>query len=746
MATGYDQRQPTRGSFAGTQAPQPVQRQSLANGQSRGAQITGVGQGGWGGVAAGRQTDPGDIAGGLGQLVERIMQPYVEARQQEQFFKGFTDAEGGRAVAEAKQTGVLSKIFGPTGYEQGAVAYTAVAKNAEFNSYILDNKEELAKLPREERGRLLADKSKSLMTGNPFADRLIQSNLVEMAQPTMNTLEKASFAWQQVEGVRAQASAGEGGADVFEKTAQAQMTLGERADTSAIVQAGNNLLATMRKPAGMEDSAHRAMFSSFIRNQVAKGNFRTVEMFRQAGWLNSGGLLNDDQLASLETYQSTQASKKWADLKIADPSLAVQYAAIEEGIDAGKITTPKQVLDLVGKANLSAAGSAGIPVAVAPLIGATAQEALLGRLNSEKKSANLRVEQRAYEQQKRDEQRKYDANQKLLDAQQKIQLAALMGANGSLGRAIAQGVVDHDSATTVMTQALDTGNYDFIVKQVAEGPNTMSILSPLITGGFEASVGVGPTPAFERSMARFSGLYKVNKGAALLAADKHGPDALAYMEAINAKVPAAAAYQASFGRPHEFSDNYLPAGVTKKDAMAYAVKAVTHPDKWLLGLLGERVPLSGASRTMMAESIYQDAAAYSKRSGLDFEEATKAVAGQYEKSGRWERMGSVAWRNQPGSASLSGLVGVPPDTGDRLFNAVLDRKLKASGFAAGASSDNLTGFRTEDHGMPYVMVQASDAGNPVWVAISLDDLKAERRAPTKKPGYSVGKSRAGPLG
>src|SRR4051794_9684608 len=116
MATGYDTRQGGRDSFASSgPALERLGQQGSASGQSRGAQRVG-GDAVAGGAPNAQVTDPGSGAADLGSFFAKALQPYVERRQQQQFFNGMVRAQSGEAISELAKShkGVLGELFGPT--------------------------------------------------------------------------------------------------------------------------------------------------------------------------------------------------------------------------------------------------------------------------------------------------------------------------------------------------------------------------------------------------------------------------------------------------------------------------------------------------------------------------------------------------------------------------------------------------------------------------------------------------------
>ena len=740
MATGYDNRQPTRQSFAFQPAtPAPVQAPS--SGQSRGAEVVG-GQSQGGVVTTTPQTSAGPIGGQLGQFVEAFMRPHVERRQREEFFKGFTNGMEGEAIKEAaKEDTGLSKIFGPSGYHRGAADYASLQKIDEFNTYLNKNAGELAKLSRDDRAKMLADKFVELKTGDLITDQLLQQRFMETSAPTLNTLSKAAYAYDQDQAAKAYSGAGGSAAENLRAVAEAQTALGSKADTSAIEQAASNYVALLAQPHGMDTETWRKSVGSHINNVLAGGNFFAYQALQRAGYLKSGGPLSDDDLAKLESKYQSAAHRAQAQIAF-DPSVNKLTSMLNSEIQFGQIKSPAEIKVKVDTINDYVARRTGITDS--PFITADDLAGMQRSFDSNTFQAGLRLQSRQWQLEDRKVEWQHQEDMKDREMAQKLKVAAVSAANGNLATDMATGLVAPDDANAVMLNALTRGDYKTLADNYRGGEVNSAAAASLQTG-FDNSAGQGGTVGFKHSMERWAGLYKVNPAAAAAYAGKYAAQAEGYANARAAGEPEIAAYTKTFGRPPSTGRASLPDGVNEKDATSSAKAAITADDRWGFGMLGNRTPLAKSSLNYLTAAVRAKAAEYTNSSGVSFDTAAKRVYSNMMASGEWERYGPIAWPNPgAGHRKLSAYLGLPDDATDQLVTSVLDKSLKTHGYAKGASGSDMFAVMAPDaRGRPNVYVQALDGGVPTDIVMTFDQLRAANRkqilTPKTKPtAYKAG--------
>jgi len=115
MATGYDNRQGGRSSFAFEPA-KPSQSQSAQASGFRGIQMDGGNTSVAGGIsAASNFTEAGPSAGALGGFFTELLAPAIKRRQDELFVKGMVDQMSAVSGEEIRvnNKNPINQIFGP---------------------------------------------------------------------------------------------------------------------------------------------------------------------------------------------------------------------------------------------------------------------------------------------------------------------------------------------------------------------------------------------------------------------------------------------------------------------------------------------------------------------------------------------------------------------------------------------------------------------------------------------------------
>lgn len=348
MATGYDTRQGGRDSFA-SQGP-ALERlgRGTRSGESRGVQIVG-GDAVAGGAPNVQITTPGSDAEGLGSFFNELVQPYVERKQRERFFEGFTRAQSGEAIEELSKShkGVVGQLFGPTSLEQGAQFYTAMQKVNDWSASMVDRMDELKKLPQAELSKELANTSLAMMGDDPFVNQMVQKELVEKSGPMVSTIAKARYNWQQEEAGNAMFGSLNSAATNFQKMAVANAALSDPTDddTAAFDVSRSSFLGIMQRPEGMSDETYRGTLKAAMRSFAQQRNFYAYHALEDAGVLS---LLGDEGEAQVRKDYDTYKSKALDEAKedYVEDLLAIDEKIEKAGLGLVKYTPLQAVTDM----------------------------------------------------------------------------------------------------------------------------------------------------------------------------------------------------------------------------------------------------------------------------------------------------------------------------------------------------------------------------------------------------------------
>lgn len=166
----------------------------------------------------------------------------------------------------------------------------------------------------------------------------------------------------------------------------------------------------------------------------------------------------------------------------------------------------------------------------------------------------------------------------------------------------------------------------------------------------------------------------------------------------------------------------------RKEAATLITSVISSDAPWsVMGYAPfQRTGMNTSSRKLVGDALWDDFAVRSGNSNLPSSVISASVLEQAVRSGRVERYGAFAWRNESNTVPMGQLLGLQQHEGDAVVTAQIDAQLKAHGFAQGASGDNYEIQRIKDeHGNPALYVLAYDGheANPVPALISFKELK-----------------------
>lgn len=713
MATGFDSRQVTRQSFA-FQGAQPVQARPAASGASARAQVVG-GESQSGVVVAGPQTDPGATAGQLGQFFEGLMQPYIERKQAERFFEGFTAAQSGTALEELNNSdsGIRS-IFGPTAFEQGAQFFTAKAALDTWTQERYAQMDELKKLDPKAAAKVLSETSQALMTKDPFANRLIQSGLIEASGPLMNAVAKERYAYGQEQAIGAWNLAGKQGAGALQAAAKAQARIAGPTDgpSPAMIQQGKAFLGSMVKPEGMDDETYRKGLFNFMRGAMQDGNFYAVNLMRRAG---IDKIFGEDELVKLDDAQHRYGQRVMED---ASMSLLVEDMADYEALRAKGFLDPTQ----------AASALLGMNAKVKRFTGLEEDLFDFAVIKGETRSimdiivANHR---RAVDRQWQLEDRKYARDTAIEIAERDDREAAASAgaawASGDVNAAIAGGV-EEKHFNRISLRDFRTGDYRGLARAFTVGHYTSTAVRNDIQGALKGSLEEQYGKNFGTAYQTWQRMMKVNPG---MTAEYYGEyhEKMRSFGTLQQTVGPEAAYRQAFGDPARYSAAQVPPALRKEadEAVVSAVKSKQSGwyNPWgttyspqavrvMQNVVRERVALGLQNSDTPASSLAPEA-------------MNAAVS-----DGTLQIAGGEAWRAARGTKPFRVLVGLQQDEADGVFRAQVDFRLKRAGLKTGINSTLEINYVDQPNGQKALHVIGRDTeGNSANILIPMQAFRDE---------------------
>jgi len=305
----------TRQTFT-FQGQAPVQDQPSARGSSRGAQVVGGGSHG-GVITPGLETNAGPVGAQLGQFFEGLMQPYIKRKQEERFSQGFAAAQSGIALGELSHPdNPVNKIFGPSGYEQGAQMYAASTAVSTWQRNQVEDLDNLQTLEPQDLAKHISDTSAAMKTGDPFADQMIQKGLFDATGPLLNTIAKRRDAWQQSRAVNSGTDAILSQGASMQALVSQQLALSggspeEDAANTATLGSLDGLFGIMGKPVGMHDDSYQKMLVGAVRGLAQAGNGFAVGAIKAKGFW---ALMDADEQDKMDILVEKFGGKANADM------------------------------------------------------------------------------------------------------------------------------------------------------------------------------------------------------------------------------------------------------------------------------------------------------------------------------------------------------------------------------------------------------------------------------------------------
>lgn len=274
----------------------------------------------------------------LPEFIQELVAPQLQRVKQQQAWDGFVAARSGVTMDQInEQQPWYTRVFGPTNFEIGAQTYTVQKHVADMESDILARMPELRKLSPEDMALEFNRVSQESMTGNGFADALMQKTFMDRAGPLMDLHTKERVAWQQAELVRSQVGAINSASSAYQNLMVANARLGDahamEAQTSADQQqAFINLMDTMQTSKYQTDGSIKEVIFSAVRGMADRGESYSIQALADAGMFNA---LEADDAQRLLNYIDSAESRnrnKWAGTPQAIESIARMQAMIAHGI------------------------------------------------------------------------------------------------------------------------------------------------------------------------------------------------------------------------------------------------------------------------------------------------------------------------------------------------------------------------------------------------------------------------------
>lgn len=719
MATGYETRNPGRNTFA-SQGPQVEQIGGrVAPGEHRGAQLQGGEASGQGRSNGENITQPGLMAGDLGEFFGKAVEPYLQRVQQQKFFEGMARAQAGESIEELSKShnSLVGRLFGPTSFEEGAQTFTAIKAVDSWQAKITDHMDDWVKMTPEEQGKALSEHSMAMMGDDPYVNQIVQKEIITRSGPLLDTINKARFKWQQQQFHDSHYAMLESGADNLQALAAKAAQVNDPADKSgmeSVETAVENLAGLFPKPDDMSDDTYRDTITDFLSGSAQRGNFYAYNALVSRGALQAIGSDKADKvLAAYDRWSKVglaQAKGQHVQEVLALHSqakqrklTALQYVAGLDAINA-KITQETGIRERAfDSEKLVAAGDDIIDMIATDM---------------------RRDEERQYQAGVRAEERKLDKADEEADAALKAQNARNAWATGTVNTFASQG----GDTTAINVTAMELYNrrdWGTLSKSYNLGTTINKPIQNMLQAKIVSAHGSAYTGEVKEAYGVWQEWSKKDMAAAIGYFGNQAARLLTMDRMVASGEPPSQAYLFAFAETD--IGKYSPVGLTgheMSEAKAHVEAAVDSKDSGWFGRTfgGAADAMSPSSRELVINETFREVGVL-KRSGshLPPEVLADAAVKKAFANGHMEfHGGGMAWVNPPNASRLPAIVKMNPETFRNTLKSVVDKRLKASGVAGGYTSD-------------YDINRVGDnlliwTGDGKIIKITPQDISSERKA------------------
>lgn len=724
MATGFDKRDTGRSSFAFEPA-RASQSQPVSGSGFRGIQSQGGNTSIAAGVAAaaGAGTMAGPEADRIGGFLSDLLAPAIERRKKEQFVKGMVDQMSAVSGEEIRvnSKNPLNTIFGPSSYEEGAVFYSAKDAVNKWQTNMLGDMDNLKRLPPEELTKVVAKSFESMLTGDRFTDLAVETSLIEASAPVVGAIAKERYKWQQAEAAQSFSNAAGSSVEAFQSMATSLATNSDPSDAGnlAMNSAVNNFRTSLMKPEGMDEETYKKSLTGLYRQAAQGGHGYAVTAMEQSGFLD---ILTDEEFVRLEDVKLKYANRA---LGRAALNYGEELDKLNSDIEFGRVSAV-EAMATAASINEKIKGDTGFDVDLFDYKEITgAGKSVWSSLHQEL------IRQEGYRQQTQNIilKDKLDREAKAEEAAETAaQVKAAYGA-GRIKTATAAGIGSGGNYDVLAQADFAAGNWTNMARAYRNEGWTSSLVKDQIQVQISAGMGKEYSKDFEQAYTRWAGL---NKASPAMAGEYYGDmnnAMLRYDMLVRGGTSKNVAFQQAFSDISQYAPR-TEVSKTASDAIETWVSG-NRSDTWgggtIGGLLGGKRNLNESSANALRNVMGRQLTVMMANSDVP---ADKMVPGLYEriiKSGAFEDYGKVGWANKPGTTPLGQMMGLQQDEADEVVQNVIDKRLKASGFSDGVSTDNMHIYRIRgEDGKPALTVQPETEDGPgPLVVIPFDALKSE---------------------
>lgn len=689
MATGYDNRQSIRQSFAF--APKPgaqtqnaaaatptIGRSGLAGEMATGGNNVIMSQNPVSGAGAGAQ---------IPEFINTLLEPHLKAQQERRVREGYAAAVNGASMdsINERQPG-LSAIFGPTDFQRGAQFFNAQQAVNNWSTEQINNLPALAQLPPEDLPRVLNAAAEAHMTGDVFADNAINASILEQQATLIPRIAQARAEWEQRTlrtGARnAAISAGSAyGALVNSYTTQPDAPetgedplAGQRVDVANVVAQKTSFLSSFLPVDGMTREAHQGFVEESYQAFLAENNLWAFNAMAEGG---ANSLLF--QTLGAEKYAQAQAAYRTAGARAVSQAMMTvgpEYDRFRTQVRLGQVS-PEDVRAKLQEFNTRVASLTGY------LEPAFDGEAIVtqveGRVD-DLVSGLERDEGRAYQEHRDVVNRAATEEAKQQQEQQETATALSLIAQGDIQAA--KFLLGESKVNILVTSAIRTDASTTIPFLISSHRNSSEVVSgarDILQSQVQANIGAGyDSESFQTAYRNWQTFNQVEGGGAARAAYYGNFDPMFLrMQTLMANgsgITGTLAYAQTFGEAGALAGSLQPAAAPSGERATKLEAAVTAigPGFFQRNFGGQRQTLS-ATDTIFRLARGGASARMDADPNLSEEEALRQEVSALVADRRLEQVGNDAWANPTRGAPMADLTRVPSERLGAVWQELVDQ-------------------------------------------------------------------------
>lgn len=676
--------------------------------------------------------------GVAGQAINGIMDRKLAEVQKKKFWDGVVAARQGQAIGDIVDSdSPLSKIFGPSAFVQGAQFYKSQEGMANYNQSMVENAEELARLPQAELGKRLNAEATKYETGDPTTDALMHQMMVEQTATGLATINKTRYALAQRDASVAYAGNIDAQSSSLQKVAALKPS-GVVGDDD-VLQQQQLLVKSMMQPPGMNTETYHALLPRTLVAQADKGNFHAVNLIMQSGALD---FMQPDARTKLEERIAKQGKQNAEQYRF---SKAREYSDIVAATHAGAMT-PQEAqarMEVMQKEYTDATGNKE------PLVGYKEAEGIFvsGRTamwNAMK--TNLNASQAAAKA----AATQAEKDQAEARTAQQVSTSLSLGLGGNLSAMGVPGEKVEAAWQQAVAQYTQEERDQFIINNYRNSKYVNKVTQNAMQLAFRANTTGDYSPAAEQAYTDYKRMSATPDGVATVAAYLE-PEQLTRMQKFDtlkqSGLDSAVAYKMSFHDPLTDAVDW-----TKTHGMDKEITRVIK-DNYTSWFPSES-NLDEGSQRLVGNLINKQVSSTMQNTNLDSAQAIRQTLHQLKSTGL-ETFGGTAWWRERNQKPLNELI-IGPDSKrlraegkDFTYNAVPPEQLNAmmGGFIKNQfkthklDADNWQIFRLADvNGAAQLVAQGYNKdGAPLPpIQFSSDDISEAYTNNLKTKDFSPG--------